>query len=108
MLDEDVKEILGIINSYPLVMYKIDANYINPPTCESDELYNLAKELEDLAYPTRESDYAKVYYNFFCPVKLKNSIIRFVPIGLAYLKKYDIYEIFINTRGKIQIERNKS
>jgi hypothetical protein len=105
MLDKVVKEILGIINSYPLVMYKIDANYINPPTYESDELYNLAKELEDLAYPTRESDYAKIYYNFFCPVKIKNSIIRFIPIGLSYLKKYDTYEIFINTRGKIGIKR---
>lgn len=84
---------------------KILSVYINPPTYESDELYNLAKELEDLAYPTRENDYAKIYYNFFCPVKLKNSIIRFIPIGLAYLKKYDTYEIFINTRGKIEIKR---
>lgn len=104
MLDSDVKEILGIINSYPLVMYKIDADYINPPTYENDELYDLARELEDLAYPTRENDYARAYYNFFCPVKLKTKI-RFVPIGLVYLKKYDSYEVVINTRGKVVIKR---
>ncbi|BDC17923.1 hypothetical protein [Acidianus sp. HS-5] len=100
---EDVRnKIMKIVNSHPLVMYKIETEYLDPPTYNNDELYNLAKELEEITYPTREDDYVRVYYFFFSPVKLKE-VIKLVPISLVYLKKFDAYELFINTRGKIRI-----
>lgn len=93
-----------IINKYPLLLYRIEASYVNYPTYISDELYNVLQETEKLAYPTKENDYIRGYRYFMLPVKVKSEV-KFVPIGLYYLKKFDIYQLEILTKGILEVKR---
>lgn len=41
----------------------------NREDVQSDELYHMLKGLEEIAYPSLESDYVRAYSHFFFPVK---------------------------------------